>query len=62
MQTCKNLTKNRTKTSAFTTLGISQRKKIDDYQNIYSVNHLYLIVANVSGYIKEKGKNKYLVF
>ena len=39
-----------------------KEKKIDDYQNIYSVNHLYLIVANVSGYIKEKGKNKYLVF
>ena len=36
-------------------------KKIDDYENIYSVNSLYLIVDHASGYIKEKGVNKYLV-
>ena len=37
-------------------------KKIDDYENIYSVNSLYLIVDHASGYIKEKGVNKYLVW
>ena len=34
-------------------------KKIDDHEN--SVNTLYLIIAHASGYIKEKGVNKYLV-
>ena len=37
-------------------------KKIDDYENIYSVNPLYLIIAHGSGYIEEKGLNKCLVF
>ena len=37
-------------------------KKIDDCENIYSVSPLYLIIAYASGYIKEKGVNKYLVF
>ena len=36
-------------------------KKIDDYENIYSINSLYLIVDHASGYIEEKGVNKYLV-
>ena len=30
-------------------------KKIDDYENIYSLNPLYLIVDHASGYIEEKG-------
>ena len=30
--------------------------------NIYIVNPLYLIIAHASGYIEEKGVNKYLVF
>ena len=34
-------------------------KKIDDYEN--SVNTLYLIITHASGYIEEKGVNKYLV-
>ena len=33
------------------------KKKIDDYQNIYSVNPLYLIVTNTSAYIEEKDLN-----
>ena len=33
-------------------------KKIDDY----SVNPLYLTIAHASGYIEEKGVNKYVVF
>ena len=37
-------------------------KKIDDCENIYSVNFLYLIIAHANKYIKEKGVNKYLVF
>ena len=56
------MTKNHTKTLVFTTLDILQLKKIDDYENIYSVNPLYLIIAHASGYIEEKGVNKYLVF
>ena len=37
-------------------------KKIDDCENIYSVNPLYLLVNHVSGYIEEQNGNKYLVF
>ena len=37
-------------------------KKIDDYENICSVNPLYLIIAHANGYIEEKGTNKYLIF
>ena len=37
-------------------------KKIDDYENIYSVNSLYLIVDHASGYIEEKEVNKYFIF
>ena len=36
-------------------------KKIDDCKSIYSVNPLYLRVYHASGYIEEKGLNKYLV-
>ena len=35
---------------------------IDDCQNIHSVNPLYLFIDHASGYIKEKGVDKYLVF
>ena len=37
-------------------------KKIDDCENIWSVNPLYLIITHPSGYIEEKIVNKYLVF
>ena len=37
-------------------------QKIDDYENIYSVNSLYLIIDHASGYIEEKGVNKYFIF
>ena len=43
-------------------IGYITIKKIDDYENIYSVNPLYLIIDHASGYIEEKGVNKYLVF
>ena len=43
-------------------IGYITFKKIDGYENIYSVNPLYLIVDNPSGYIKEKEVNKYFSF
>ena len=43
-------------------IGYITIKKIDDHENIYSVNPLCLIIAHASGYIEEKGANKYLVF
>ena len=42
--------------------GYIKIKKIDDCENIYSVNPLYLIIAHANRYIEEKGVNKYLVF
>ena len=43
-------------------IGYITIKKIDDCENIYSVNPLYLTITHASGYIEEKGVNKYLVF
>ena len=43
-------------------IGYITIKKIDDYENIYSINPLYLIIDHASGYIEEKEMNKYLVF
>ena len=43
-------------------IGYIRIKKIDDCKNIYSVNPLCLNVTHASGYIEEKGVNKYLVF
>ena len=37
-------------------------KKVDDCENIYSVNTLYLLVNRASGYSQEKNENKYLTF
>ena len=42
---------------ACTTLGISQIKKLILVKYIYSMNPLYLIVGNASGYIEEKDLN-----
>ena len=36
--------------------------KISDYENINSVNPLYLIIGEVDGYIEENKGNKYLNF
>ena len=46
-------------------IGYITIKKIDEYENIYSVNPLHLIIAHASGYIEcnsveEKDVNKYL--
>ena len=43
-------------------IGYITIKKIDDCKNIHSVNPLYLFVNHASGYIEEKGVNKYLIF
>ena len=37
-------------------------KKVDDCENIYGVNRLYMFDNHVSGYIEEKRVNKYLIF
>ena len=43
-------------------IGYITIKRIDDYDNIYSVNPLYLLVNHAYGYIEEKHENKYLIF
>ena len=43
-------------------IGYIRTIKIDDYENIHSVNPLYLTISHARGYIGEKGVNKYLVF
>ena len=40
-------------------IGYNTINKIDDCENIYSVNPLYLRVDHAKGYIEEKGVNKY---
>ena len=42
--------------------GYNAIKKIDDSENIYSVNPLYLLVNHANKYIEEKNGNKYLPF
>ena len=43
-------------------IGYITKKKIDECNNVHSVNPLYLRVDHASGYIEEKNGNKYLVF
>ena len=43
-------------------IGYITIKNVDDCENIYSVNPLYLLVNHASGYIEEQSRNKYLVF
>ena len=43
-------------------IGFITKKKIDDCKNIDSANPLYLLIDHASGYVKEKGVNKYFVF
>ena len=38
-------------------IGYITIKKIDDCENIYSVNPLYLLVNHANGYIEEKNGN-----
>ena len=46
----------------FTILYILQLKKIDDCENISSVNPLYLRITHASGYIEEMNGSKYFIF
>ena len=50
------------KTVTIYNIGYITTKKIDDYESIYSVNPLYLIIGEVDGFIEEKTGSKYLVF
>ena len=43
-------------------IGYIAMKSISDYENINSVNPLYLIIGEVNGYIEENNGNKYLFF
>ena len=43
-------------------IGYITIKSISDYENIDSVNPLYLIIAEADGYIEENNGNKYLTF
>ena len=42
-------------------IGYVTIKKIGDYNNINSVNPLYLMINEMIGHIEKKGDNKYLV-
>ena len=46
----------------FTTLDTLQLKKVNDYENIHSVNPLYLMIGKVIGHIEENNGNRCLVF
>ena len=41
---------------------IKKFHKFSDYENIHSVNPLYLIIHSSTGYFKEKNGEKYLIF
>ena len=43
-------------------IGFIAITKIDDCENIYSVNPFYLLINHASGYIEEKNGNKYLIY
>ena len=43
-------------------IGYITINKIEDCENIYSVNPLYLLVNHANGCIEEKNENKYLNF
>ena len=43
-------------------IGYIAIKNIDDYENIYSVNPMYLMIGEIIVYIEENHGNKYLVF
>ena len=67
IHTCYKLIKKSYKDIGIYNIGYITIKKIDDYENIYSVNPLYLIIYHTSGYIErgsaeEKEVNKYFIF
>ena len=42
-------------------IGYITINKNDDYENIHSVNPLYLIIHSAAGHFKEKNDEKYLI-
>ena len=42
-------------------IGYISIKKFGDYENIHSVNTLYLIIHSTTGHFKEKNAKKYLI-
>ena len=42
-------------------IGYITIKKIGDYENIHSINPLYLIINSATRYFKEKNSEKYLI-
>ena len=56
------MTKNITKGLLFTILVTSRLRNFGDCETIHSVNPLYLLINQASGYIEEKNGNKYLIF
>ena len=62
-----NIDKKSYKNIGIYNIGYITIKKVDDCENIDSVNPLYLLISHANRYIKrssaeEKGINKYLVF
>ena len=53
---------NKKKNIGIYNIGYITIKKIDDYENIHSVNPLYFLVNHANGYIEETSGNKYLIF
>ena len=43
-------------------IGYIIMKKVDDYENMHSVNPFYLTIGKVIVHIKKKNESKYLVF
>ena len=41
---------------------VTSQQKTDDYENINSVNPLYLIIGKADEYVEENNENKCLVF
>ena len=41
-------------------LDTSRLKKNDNYENIHSVNPLYVVIHSATGHVKEKNHDKYL--
>ena len=61
-QTCSKLTKKSYKNIGIYNIVYVTIKKIDDYESIYSVNTLHLLVNHTNGYTEEKNGNNYLIF
>ena len=57
-----NIDKNSYKNIDIYFIGYIAIKKIDNYESIYSVHRLYLLIDHASGYIEEKNGSKYLFF